>query len=171
MTLLVERLARHHARDRFRSGRDELDRWFWHNAGQADKRQGSARVWVLCDDEIDDGSTPLGYYALVAHSIAIGDSPADAAKDQPLGYPIGGVLLARLAIDERHQGRGLGRRLLADAIRRIGSADEHIAVPLVVVDAIDERAARFYEAFGFRRSPSDPHRLIARFKDIHKLVS
>lgn len=170
MTLLVERLGRHHARQRFRSGRAELDNWFWHHAGQADRRQGSARVWVLCDDEVEQGRRPLGYYALVAHSVVVGDSPADAARGQPPGYPVGAVLLARLAVDREVQGRGLGGRLLADAVRRVGMADEHVAVPVLVVEALDEQAACFYERFGFQRSRGDPLRLMARFKDIRKMA-
>jgi GNAT superfamily N-acetyltransferase len=171
VTLFVERLGRQHVRERFRSGRAELDNWFWHNAGQADKRQDSARVWVLCDDEIEQGHRPIGYYALVAHSIVVGDSPAEIVRSQPPGYPVGAVLLARLAVDETFQSRGLGRRLLADAVRRVGLAAEHVAVPLFVVDALDDQAARFYERFGFQRSPTDPLRLLARHKDIHKNVA
>lgn len=168
MTLFVERLGRHHDRERFRSGRDELDTWFWRNAGQADRRQGSARVWVLCDDDLDEGRTPLGYYALVAHAVTIADSPKGITRGQPPGLPVGAVLLARLAITESHQGRGLGTRLLADAVRRVGMADEHVAVPVLVVDAIDENAARFYEQFDFHRFPTNLLRLGIRLTDIRK---
>jgi GNAT superfamily N-acetyltransferase len=171
MTLYVEHLGGHHDRAQFRSGRDQLDEWFYHHAGQADRRQGSARVWVLCDDGIDAGRRPIGYYALVAHAVASADGPEGVVRGQPRGYPIGAVLLARLAVDVEHQGRSLGTRLLADAVRRVGLADEHIAVPLLVVDAIDEQAAGFYEHFGFERSPSDRLRLVARMKDIRKLAT
>jgi GNAT superfamily N-acetyltransferase len=171
VSLFVERIGRHHRRDDFRSGRQELDEWFRRSASQADRRQNSARVWVLCDGDVASGRRPIGYYALVAHAVTVAASPAELARGQPAGFPIGAVLLARLAIDERHQGRGLGIRLLADAVRRIAAADEQLAVPLLVVDAIDEQAAVFYERFGFERFPSERLRLGARLKDIRHTVT
>lgn len=170
MTLWVERLAKQHRRGSFHSGRSELDDWFHRFAGQADRRQNSARVWVLCDSDIDAGRQPIGYYALVAHAVTVAATPAELSRGLPSGYPIGAVLLARLAIDEQHQGRGLGTRLLADAVRRIASADVHVAVPLLVVDAIDQEAASFYERNGFRHMPSDRLRLAARLVDIRRTL-
>ena len=171
MSLWVERLARHHRRAEFHSGRVELDDWFHRFAGQADRRHNSARVWVLCDSDVDEGRQPIGYYALVAHAVTVAATPIELSRGLPPGYPIGAVLLARLAIDERHQGRGLGTRLLADAVRRIASADEQVAVPLFVVDAIDEAAATFYERHDFRRLPSDRFRLAARVTDVRRTLS
>jgi GNAT superfamily N-acetyltransferase len=171
VTLFVERLGRHHHRASFRSGKDDLDEWFKRSTGQADRRQNSARVWVLCDDDIDGGRSPLGDYAFVAHAVTVAESPDAVSHGQPRGFPIGAVLLARLAIDAQHQSRGFGTRLLADAVRRIAAADEHVAVPLLVVDAIDEQAAAFYEHFGFERFPADRLRLGARLKDIHRTLS
>lgn len=168
MTLYVERLGRHHVRDKFSSGRSELDVWFRHQAGQAQRRHGSARVWVLCDDESEAVEHPVGFYVLVAHMVDAAQVPVPLRKGQPPGLPVGAALLARLAIAEGYQGRGLGRRLLADATRMVALADEHIAVPLLVVDAIDEPAAQFYEHHGFRRFVSDDLRLGARLVDLRK---
>jgi len=171
VSLFVERLGRHHHRNAFRCGNEELDAWFKRRAGQADRRQNSARVWVLCDDDIDGGHQPIGYYALVAHAVTVAASPGELSRGQPPGLPIGAVLLARLAIDEHHQARGLGTRLLADAVRRIAADDEHVAVALLVVDAIDDEAAAFYERYGFERFPTDRRRLGARIKDIRRTLS
>lgn len=168
MSLFVERLGTHHRRDEFRSGRAELDDWFQRSAGQADRRQNSARVWVLCDDGVDSGRRPLGYYALVAHAVSVVAAPGELSHRHPPGFPIGAVLLARLAVDHRHQGEGLGARLLSDAVRRIAATDEHVAVPLLVVDAIDEEAAAFYERYGLRRFSGDRLRLGARLTDIRR---
>lgn len=43
---------------------------------------------------------------------------------------------------------------------------ESAAARLVVVDAIDESAARFYARHGFLATPEDPLRLYRRMKDI-----
>jgi GNAT superfamily N-acetyltransferase len=75
------------------------------------------------------------------------------------------VLLARLALDESLQGQGLGGALLADALERIVAATETVAARFVVVDAIDEHAALFYEHHGFQRIP-DTRRLIQKLTDV-----
>ena len=76
------------------------------------------------------------------------------------------VLLARLAVDHREQGQGLGSLLLSEALRRALLAGEAAAARLVVVDALDERAATFYRRHGFVGAPGHPLRLYRRMKDI-----
>lgn len=65
----------------------------------------------------------------------------------------------RSARDTRVRGKGLGELLVADAVRRILSAAQSLAVFAIMVDAKDERAATFHEGFGFRRFPLRPDRL------------
>ncbi|WP_052409479.1 GNAT family N-acetyltransferase [Paraburkholderia oxyphila] len=57
--------------------------------------------------------------------------------------------LGRLAVDANHQGAGRGKRLLMDAPYRSWQALQQIASMAVIVDAIDERARAFYQAFDF----------------------
>ena len=57
------------------------------------------------------------------------------------------------------RGKGVGELMVADAVRRILSAARSLAVFAIIVDAKDERAATFYEGFGFRRFPLRPNRL------------
>ena len=71
------------------------------------------------------------------------DGPQQLVRGMP-GYPVGMVLIARLAVDTRKQGAGLGTRLLADALRMAVVAGEAVAARLVVVDALDDQAAGFY---------------------------
>ncbi|HWK28943.1 MAG TPA: GNAT family N-acetyltransferase [Solirubrobacter sp.] len=68
--------------------------------------------------------------------------------------------IARLAVDRGAQGTGLGAVLLLDALERIATASELMAIRAVVVDAIDERAARFYEHFGVVRVTDQPRSLM-----------
>ena len=76
------------------------------------------------------------------------------------------VLLARLAVNADHQGQGLGGWLLAEALRKAVVAGEAAAARLVVVDAIDAEAVRFYAHHGFLAVPEHPLRLYRRMKDI-----
>jgi hypothetical protein len=96
-------------------------------------------VFVLVDDDIDQGRSPLGFYALSSHSIRLEEVPSDVRRGQPRHVPIPCVLLGQLAVDVvRYQKQGLGGALLADAVREIVAADEHVAMPLIVVDALNE---------------------------------
>jgi GNAT superfamily N-acetyltransferase len=82
------------------------------------------------------------------------------------GTAIPAVLLARLALDRSPHGHGYGSVLLAGAWQRVVGASENVAVKFVVVDAIDDGAATFYERLGFRRVPNDHHRLIRKMSGV-----
>ena len=166
MTLFVERLQRGHRRDGFSCGEPTLDDWFRRVAGQADRRHDSARVFVLVDDEIEAGTRPIGYYALSAHAIDIDLAPTSVSIGQPPNRPIGAALIARLAVDLGFRRRRLGEALLADAVRQVVAADEHVATPILVVDALHDSAASFYCRYGFVALPEQPLRLAARLKDV-----
>jgi hypothetical protein len=58
--------------------------------------------------------------------------------------------------------------LLADVVRQVMLGDQHVATPLLVVDAIDNDAAAFYERYGFQPTPGSELRLVARLRDIRK---
>ncbi len=150
-----------HNRNTFDCGRESLNRWLQHNAGQAQERHHSARTFVLTED----GKAIAGYYALASHAVDIQDVGPTMGKGHAR-YPIPAVLLARLAIAKPYQGAHLGERLLADAVRRIVEVSQQIAIDLVVVDALDDEAAGFYERYGFARWPADGHRLFAKVRDL-----
>jgi GNAT superfamily N-acetyltransferase len=159
----VEPLDRsRHNRKAFDCGRPELNDWLAHQAAQAQVRHNSARTFVLTED----GETILGYYALTSHSVDVDAVSAQLARGQLRDYPIPAVLLSRLAVAADHQGRRLGERLLADAVRQVVKASGSIGIALLVVDALDDRAASFYEKYGLERWPTDGLRLFARVKDI-----
>ena len=67
-------------------------------------------------------------------------------------------MIARRHHRQRVRGRRIGELLLADAVRRILSAGRSVAIFAIVVDAKDERARTFYQAFGFTPFPTRPGR-------------
>lgn len=151
-----------HNRGDFDCGRPELNDWLLKHAGQAQTRNQTARTFVLTED----GTHLIGYYSLTAHAVDVDDVSAKLARGQLRSFPIPAVLLARLAVAANHQGQGLGERLLADAVRRVVLFAQNVAVALLVVDALDDRAASFYEKYGFERGLAGGLRLFARLKDI-----
>lgn len=138
----------------FESGSEALDRWLIRYAGQSERRD-AARTFVITDD-----GRVIGYYALLAGELDHDEATAHTRQGMSRHYPIPVAILARLAVDHRHQGRGLGAALLSDALRRIARASEQLAVRAVVVHAIDDGAVLFYERFGFRALSGTPRTLM-----------
>jgi GNAT superfamily N-acetyltransferase len=136
----------------FSSGSDPLDAWFHRQAGQSQRKR-LASVWIATTDP--EPGVVVGYYSLAPWQIAFEEAPPDLTRRLPK-YPLAATLLARLAIDRRWQGQGIGGVLLADALRRAHVASKIVPVQLFVVHAKDEKAAAFYATHGFRRFPRTP---------------
>ena len=139
-----------HKTDGFGCGKPNLDRWLLAYAGQSQRRD-VARTFVVTDE----GSRVVGYYTIVAAEVAHAAASASVRAGVSRHFPIPVCLIARLAVDTSWQGRGLGRDLLRDAIRRALAASEQIGIRAVVVDAIDREAAGFYARLGFEPATED----------------
>ena len=156
----IERLAEHHLRAAFESGNEVLDIWFRQHAYVA-QRQDTARSFVL----IDDYEQIVGYYSLAMGGVESIDAPRRLTRGLPR-FPVPIVLLARLAVDRRFQGQGLGMGLLFEALHRAALAAEHAAARLIAVDPIDDRARAFYMRWGFRPIDADSGgRMFIRTRD------
>jgi predicted N-acetyltransferase YhbS len=105
----------------------------------------------------------VAYYPLAAHLLQREELPQALARGGSRQIPA--VLLARLALDKSLHGEGLGGALLVDALERVVAATETLGARFVVVDAIDDSAAAFYEHYGFRRIPNS-RRLVQKLADI-----
>lgn len=159
MTFTSEELRREHDRTRFGSGKADLDGWLRDHALHAGAMNtGRTFVWHSGDRIV------LAYFTLAAHLVAKEALPKRAGRGSPNAIPA--ILLARLALDRSQQGRGLGAELLWDALSRAVAANRQAAARLVVVDAVDEHAASFYEHFGFEPIPDIPTRLIQKMSSI-----
>ncbi|HEY6334893.1 MAG TPA: GNAT family N-acetyltransferase [Alphaproteobacteria bacterium] len=165
--LKIEPLASHHDRVGFACGVESLDRYFRIQAGQ-DARRKANGVFVLVSPRTPD--KVLGYYTLCATALPQGDIPAAARKHIPRYPLVSATLVGRLAVAGAHQGQGLGAMLLADAVQRAYASARSVGSSMLVVDAIGEHAAAFYEANGFVRLP-DSLRLVMPMQAIGKLTA
>ncbi len=68
-------------------------------------------------------------------------------------------MIGRLAVATTWQGRGLGKVLLVDALKRIVTLGGELAIHAVVVEPLDEEADTFYRKFGFLPFPERKDRL------------
>lgn len=130
----------------------------------ADQRADKSRTYVVASD---DGV--IGYFTLAAASISPRDATERAMKGQGV-QAIPAVLLARLAVDSRFQGQGIGEALLIEALARSATAADVIGARAVLVHAIGDPARGFYTRYGFEPSPTDPLHLIMLMKDIRKTL-
>jgi GNAT superfamily N-acetyltransferase len=121
-----------------------------------------ARTFVAVDDT-SAGPRLAGYFSLSTVSVERASVERNPTLARLPRFPIPGVLLARLAVDARVQGQGLGRYLFEEALGLTIQLAKTgpVAFRLFVTDAIDEAAARFYERRGFARlSDAFPCRMV-----------
>jgi GNAT superfamily N-acetyltransferase len=95
----------------------------------------------------------VGYYSLAVGAVSWDEAPARAGKGLAR-HPIPVMILARLAVNREHEGLGLGRALLKDALRRTAHAADIAGIRALLVHAKDDRARRWYEQFDFDPSPT-----------------
>lgn len=155
----VERLSKTHDLSAFDCGNESLTTWLKRFA-LTNLQSDSAQTFV-----VHRGGVVVGYYSLTAGSVRPQEATARVAKGLAK-HPIGVILLARLAVDKKEQGNGLGKALLKDALLRIMGAADTVGARAVLVHAIDEQARKFYEHFGFERSPIDEFELMLLMKDL-----
>ena len=162
LELIIEPLNRNHNRATFTCGIDSLDRYLKRQANQDIKRRIS-RVYIARSPQ--DENKILGYYTLSALSIDLSCLPEEIMKKLPR-HPIPAALIGRLAVDRTTQGIGIGKFLLANAIKRTLAVSNEIAVYAMVVDAINQNAESFYKQFGFSRLSHNRNRLFLPLKSL-----
>jgi GNAT superfamily N-acetyltransferase len=160
----LERLRREHRRRRFRSGEPKVDQWLATKALAHQKKHLSVTKALL-----DPSGAVAGYYTLATGQVDFGDLPADVARRLPRRtLPV--AILAWLGVDERRQGQGLGRLLLAQALRDCYEAGETFAFVAVIVDCISDRAKSFYQHWDFEPLPGHPYRLFISAKRLKAMM-
>ena len=155
----IEPLTSQHDRSAFDCGEQSLNDYLQHYARQNDQR-GLGRTYVLV---LPGQKEVLGYY-----TISSGYVTFDTVPEKLPRYPIPVVHLGRLAVDLRMQGRGAGKMLLVDALRRSVRVSEYLGIYAVEVRALHERARSFYLKYGFASLQDDPSHLYLPLKTLRK---
>jgi GNAT superfamily N-acetyltransferase len=155
----VRKLAELDEVESFDCGQPALNQ-FLQRFALINQKSNSAQTYVCCLS----GSV-VGYYSLVVGSVESSAASPRVAKGIPK-HPIPVMILARLAIDLRHQRTGLGTALLKDALMRTAQAADIAGIRALLVHAKDESARKWYLNWEFEPSPSDPLHLFLLMKDI-----
>jgi GNAT superfamily N-acetyltransferase len=163
MDFITELLQADHKRSAFSCGEESLDAFIQKQASQHLKSR-AAGIFVALDED----KRVKGYYTLSSDNIPYDEVPEDVRKKMPRYQSLPTTLLGRLAVDLQDQGAGFGELLLLDALYRVYTLSVQIGSIAVVVDALHEKAATFYEQYGFIRLP-DRGRLFIPMKSIGQL--
>lgn len=149
-----EPLTTQHRLEDFDCGKPALNDWLLRHARQA-QGSGSAKTFVVAEA---DGRV-AGYFSLTVGQVDTLEAPQRIRMGMGQ-YPLPVVILARLAVSEVDQGRGIGFGLLKDAIRRTMLIADQAGIRAMMTHPIDDEAARFYTRFGFISSPLREQQLL-----------
>ena len=156
----IEVLQAHHQKKSFNCGQDDLNKFIKQYASQHQK-SGTSKTYVAIDDDL----RVRGYYCLSSTSIGFDVVDTVLTKRLPR-YPLPCVVVGRFAVDQTVQGRGIGKVLLAHALKQVSTVAQIIGVNFVVIHAKDKKAMEFYQRFGFISLTSNPLTLIYPVSEI-----
>ena len=124
----------------------------------------SAQTYVCCKD-----GEVAGFYSLTVGSVEHEEAPLRVVKGLAR-YPVPVMILARLAVDKAHQGKGLGRALLKDALLRTLQVSDIVGIRALIVHAKNDAARQWYVDWEFEPSPTDSFHLFLMLKDLKAIV-
>ena len=159
----IEKLGRSHAVDAFDCGEPALTRFLTRFSLSSQQSNAAATYVGLADDQV------IGFYFLVVGEVQYEGAPERLIKGLA-HHPVPLMLLARLAVDQSWQGRGIGAGLLKDAMLRTLQAADIAGIRALAVHAKNEGARAFYQHFDFIDSSSDPLHLFLLIKDLRRHV-
>jgi GNAT superfamily N-acetyltransferase len=158
-----EHLEAHHDSTAFDCGEPELYDWLRLQAFK-NEASGASRTYVICAE-----GRIVGYYALATGAVTRAAATGKVRRQMPDPIPV--MILARLAVDTRYQGQGLGYGLLRDALLRTLQVAAQAGIRAVLLHAMTAGARRFYQRAGFHDSPLDPMTMMITIADIRKALA
>jgi len=139
-----EPIGKGHNRDSFDCGEAALNEFLQRYARRSHDL-GGAKTFLAIDDA--DNRTILGYYSLSPASIAYARTP-ELVRKGLARYDVPAFRLARLAVDLKFQGQGLGGQFLLTAGRRCLLASAEVGGVAMLIDAKNARVAAWYASYG-----------------------
>jgi predicted N-acetyltransferase YhbS len=150
----------------FSCGKPPLDHFLKQRALRNEGK--ASRTYVVIAQSDANVGTVAAYYTLAAGAVAREETPGWAKRNMPNPVPV--IVVGRLAVDSNHQGRGLGKSLLREAMQRSLEASRQIGARALIVHTIDDEAADFYLPFGFERFPAQSATLFLPIETIEKAL-
>jgi GNAT superfamily N-acetyltransferase len=143
-------ISKSHNLARFTCGKEPLDDFLRLRAMKSEGK--NARTYVVCQ-----GDVVIGFYSIAMGAVQRMQAPGKLRRNAPDSIPV--AILARMAVDARFRGHGIGAGMLKDALRRMVQAATIIGARAVLVHAIDDEARPFYLKYGFIEYPAESRTL------------
>jgi len=139
-----EPIHKKHDREAFDCGDEALNQFVKQYARKSHEL-GGAKTFLAIGDS--DNKTIFGFYSLCPASVEYARTP-EIVRRGLARHDVPGFRLARLAVDRKLQGQGIGGQLLLAAGRRCLLASAEVGGVALVIDAKNERAAAWYAGYG-----------------------
>ena len=158
-----EKLTRGHNRKKFDCGEQNLNRYIQQFA-RPNAKNNLGETYVLTNHKQDI----LGFYTISTASLDYDALPQNKGLPK---YAIPSALIGRLAVDQKYKGRGYGKLLLVDALKRILKVSGEIGIYCITVDAKDDNARKFYKHFGFEELLDEKNHLYISIEKVKNSIS
>jgi ribosomal protein S18 acetylase RimI-like enzyme len=156
-----------HDRTAFSCGVERIDNFLKITAGNhTDHDHG--KIYVACETASD---TVLGFYAIAPHCVDLSALSEEARRRLPNQPKISAIYLSMVGVGTLFQGRGLGTFLMMSALKKCVEGADIMGGHFVVLDAINEDAARMYRRIGFVDLPSQTNRMLIAMRTVRKAVA
>ncbi|XCN72679.1 MAG: GNAT family N-acetyltransferase [Candidatus Electrothrix aestuarii] len=141
-----EPLTSCHDTVRFDCGVPSINDWL-RNQGLRNEISGASRTYVVCQSAI-----AVGFYSFSTGSVTCCGKKVD--RENHAAVPV--IVLSRLAVDVRWQGRGIGVGLLKDVVARSLYVASKIDVRALLVHSLNDQVKNFYARYGFTELTINP---------------
>jgi ribosomal protein S18 acetylase RimI-like enzyme len=160
----IELLAKSHKRQSFDCGNSAVNDWLRKSAWQSQSKRLTTTKVLL-----DETARIAGYYTLATSQVDFVDLPANLARSLPRRQlPV--AIIAWFGVDSTFQSRGIGKRLLATALRDCFEAGATFAFIAVILDCVHQAAKDFYQRFDFTELPGYPMRLYLSYQQLQRMM-
>lgn len=145
MAIVIRRLEKQDEVEGFDCGDEPLNNYLKRHAWTNQEKSSIGVTYVAVDEGAPQ--SVLGYFTLAMASVPRDAFPKKHVRGLPL-YDLPLILLARLAVDGRFAGRGLGHALISEAFRISLRVGEEVGCRCIVTDAYRDRIG-WYSRYGF----------------------
>jgi GNAT superfamily N-acetyltransferase len=145
VAVLIRRLEEHDEAGHFDCGDDRLNNYLKRHAWQNQEKSSIGVTYVAIDDAAPRGV--VGYFTLATASVPREAFPKKYVRGLP-PYDLPLILLARLAVDRRFSGKGLGHALISEAFKIALRVADDVGCRCIITDAYRD-AIGWYARYGF----------------------
>lgn len=170
--LRIEPLDRkRHGRAAFSSGEPRVDNFLKTNAAGLQDLDTTRCVVACFPSEDGQPAEIVGFYALNAHAIDTTTLPEPLRRKVGKYPTVPAVYLSVVGVHETYQGKGIGSFLMASAFRRCAGIADQIGAAFIILDALNDDAARLYRRLGFADLPGHEPRMLIGMKVVRAAIA